>query len=448
MTRQQLRSILSPTVLKYKKRVRTGISGADHSKRARWRKDRKFWTSAMKTPIVPPTSARSTSSAALRPPSDLAGLAKYILSDQCKSIVALTGAGVSVASGIPDFRSPGGMYDTLRPDLITASPHERQLMSYDPTYVVSWEIFRQNQFPYLEVRRPFILGTRDRKWKATIAHRFFELLETKFPANNKKLTRLYTQNIDGLDMQCEDLPELKIVHVHGTLSKVQCEGCGHTSNYDAFCDAVRDQIRDIYSAEDDDQLRTSSPPSSSTNILCERCNQPLVKPSTVLFGRNLPSEFFELSQVDLPTCDLLLVAGTSLVVSPANTLVYDGRLPESTLRVIVNRDPVGMELGIEYSDDDGEHDGEATLVTEDSNTITAGKSQSHVRTSLTGRDLWAQGDCDNVFLELIYHLGWMNDLEAKSHLLPPTSAELISSFKHLQFRESDNDEARRTSDLN
>ena len=51
----------------------------------------------------------------------LRGIAEYILSDACKSVVLLTGAGVSVASGVPDFRSAGGLYDTMRTDLITAN---------------------------------------------------------------------------------------------------------------------------------------------------------------------------------------------------------------------------------------------------------------------------------------------------------------------------------------
>jgi NAD-dependent SIR2 family protein deacetylase len=94
------------------------------------------------------------------------------LHPDCRNIALLTGAGVSVASGIPDFRSPGGMYDTLKPELLTATSHQKRLMERDPTYVVSWDVFQHNACPYLEVRRPFILGTRDQTWKATIAHRF------------------------------------------------------------------------------------------------------------------------------------------------------------------------------------------------------------------------------------------------------------------------------------
>ena len=126
-------------------------------------------------------------------PKDLAGLARFILSPECKSICMLSGAGVSCASGIPDFRSPGGMYDTLQPGLITATKEERALMSLDPTYVVEKNMFLANSFPYLEVRRTFILGTESKKWKATIAHRFAELLHTK----TGKLTRVYTHRRTG-----------------------------------------------------------------------------------------------------------------------------------------------------------------------------------------------------------------------------------------------------------
>jgi NAD-dependent SIR2 family protein deacetylase len=313
-------------------------------------------------------------------PMDIAGLAKFILSSDCKSIAILTGAGVSVASGIPDFRSPGGMYDTLKPDLITATPEQRNAMKMDPTAVVMWDMFRQNSFPYLEVRRPFILGTRKQQGKATIAHRFFELLQMK----TNKLTRLYTQNIDGLDRQCNQIPEDKIVNVHGTLSKASCEGCGHKMNFDDFCDAVEANIRDIYNPE--------AGPAKSTPILCEKCQKPLVKPETVLFGRSLPSEFFERAEEDLPSCDLLILAGTSLVVSPANSLAY--RVPDKTVRVVVNNDPVGQELGIDYSPD-------------------------------SERDFFAQGQCDKVFLDLIVALGWLEDLKAHQDDLPPISAKLL-----------------------
>lgn len=300
-------------------------------------------------------------------PTDIMGLARFILSHDCQSIAILTGAGVSVASGIPDFRSPGGIYDTLKPELITASDEQRHRMKIDPTNVVAWSMFRENQLPYLEVRRPFILGTRERKWKATIAHRFAELLHT----NTKKLTRVYTQNIDGLDFQCK-IPSDLIVPVHGTIGKVACEGCGELADYDRFCDDIKTMIKDIYNQDQEAPLE-------STPIPCEKCKQPLVKPTTVLFERNLPADFFLRAQEDLPKLDLLIVAGTSLVVSPANSLV--AAVPKKTIRVVINLDPVGVELGIEYED------------------------------SPNKRDYFAQGECDGVFLALIKELGWLEHLK-------------------------------------
>ena len=329
----------------------------------------------MVTPKEPDTKMKLTV------PVDLAGLAKLILSPECRSIAILTGAGVSVASGIPDFRSPGGMYDTLRPDLLTATPYQKQMMEQDPTHVVNWDVFQTNAFPYLQVRRPFILGTQKGQWKATIAHRFAELLHTK----TSKLTRVYTQNIDGLDRQCDEIPSDKIVHVHGTISQAACEGCGHDTDFDRFCAAVQTNIQDIYQTD-------SQAPKTSSPIPCEKCGKNLVKPKTVLFGRSLPSEFFERVEEDLPTCDLLIIAGTSLLVSPANSLVY--QVPERTIRVVVNNEPVGQGLGIDYG-------------------------------PTNERDFFAQGDCDLIFINLIQELGWLEDLQAKKETLPPKSVELL-----------------------
>lgn len=80
------------------------------------------------------------------------GVARFLKSSQCKSVALLTGAGVSVAAGIPDFRSPGGMYATLKPELLTATEQQKRMMASDPTYVVEKTMFRANAFPYLEVR--------------------------------------------------------------------------------------------------------------------------------------------------------------------------------------------------------------------------------------------------------------------------------------------------------
>ena len=66
------------------------------------------------------------------------------MSDECKNVSFLTGAGVSVNAGIPDFRSKGGMYDTLKPELLTASEDDRLCMKADPKHVVSFDLFSRN----------------------------------------------------------------------------------------------------------------------------------------------------------------------------------------------------------------------------------------------------------------------------------------------------------------
>ena len=220
-------------------------------------------------------------------------------------VVVLTGAGISVAAGIPDFRSPGGMYDTLRPELLTATEWERDILRDNPTAVVDIRLFERNQFPYLEVRRPFILGTAEVKWKPTLSHFFFRLL-----AEKGVLRHLYTQNIDGLDIHT-GIPEEKIVGVHGTIAKAGCEFCGYPMPYEEFRRAVRQKIRNIYDSSDPEA------PKESANIFCLKCHKPGVKPATVLYGCNLPDHTWTKASEDFPeNVDLMIIAGTSLGVYP------------------------------------------------------------------------------------------------------------------------------------
>lgn len=312
-------------------------------------------------------------------PASLEEMAKYIQSPECKSIVILAGAGMSVSSGIPDFRSAGGMYETLRPDLLTATDVERLAMEMDPTTVFEKGMFLQNPLPCLELKRSFILGTRDKTWKATLAHRFVELLHQK----TGKLTRLYTQNIDGLEGQCKHLPREKVVSVHGSMDRAACELCGAEADFNEFCNDVKRCIKDI-SGQD------PSAPSESKVIRCKTCSHPAVKPTIVLFRSSLPEEFYTLSRDDLPDADLLIIVGTSLTVAPANSLVY--RVPPHALRMVVNNEPVGYRLGIQYG-------------------------------SESTRDFFAKGFCDEIFLDLICHLGWLSDVRNLD--LPEASLNLL-----------------------
>jgi NAD-dependent deacetylase sirtuin 2 len=316
------------------------------------------------------------------PPSFPDEMADFLLSPLCKSVIVLAGAGMSVSSGIPDFRSAGvGLYDSLQPELLTASELERELIAEDPTLALDKGMFLRNPLPMLELKRDFILGTQESRWKATIAHRFVEFLHTKLG----KLTRLYTQNIDGLELQCKGLPKDKVVNVHGSMGQAACELCESKVDFDDFCSKVRSSVKDITGQSID-------APSESNPIVCEVCGKPTVKPTIVLFRGSMPKEFHEKTAEDLGDCDLLIIMGTSLTVSPANSLVY--RIPPTCLRLVVNNQKVGRMLGVDYSE----------------NSI---------------RDVFAHGHSDEMCLHLIEKLGWLDDLVDVMDELPESNANLV-----------------------
>eukprot|EP00465_Bigelowiella_longifila_P002957 CAMPEP_0185261722 /NCGR_PEP_ID=MMETSP1359-20130426/10058_1 /TAXON_ID=552665 /ORGANISM="Bigelowiella longifila, Strain CCMP242" /LENGTH=322 /DNA_ID=CAMNT_0027848443 /DNA_START=33 /DNA_END=1001 /DNA_ORIENTATION=- len=312
-------------------------------------------------------------------------VAQMIIHGKLKNIAFLTGAGISVAAGIPDFRSPGGMYDTLRPELLTATKKQREKMATNPTAVVSWDLFKENQFPYMELRRPFILGDKG-KWKPTLAHFFIKICEEK-----KLLKRIFTQNIDGLDYHLGVADE-KIIPVHGSLGRASCEFCGALYPIDELRKQIKTKIKDIYCTDKD-------APKESENILCLKCNKPGIKPSTVLYGRNLPEAFFEAKEQDLHEVDLLIVMGTSLTVGPANLVPLE--VNNDCVRMVINREPVGEELGIDYGEN-------------------------------ADRDVFGKGDCDSIVLELVNELGWLDDLMKYVNDMAPKSAALLNPSQKLQ----------------
>jgi len=321
----------------------------------------------------------------------LRALAQKIKSGGISKIAILTGAGISGASGIPDFRSPGGLYDSLRPDLLSCNEEQRAFLRRDPTGVVMFKIFEQTQFPYLEVRRPFILGTCAKKWRYTISHAFFDILSRK-----NLLARLYDQNIDGLSNQLS-IPSEKIVNPHGSLANIACELCGADYPRDEFHERVKTQIRNIYytgpsaqSGEVDD-----AGPAESTNIVCKACARPGIKPKTVMFGRPLPAAFFEAVEVDFPdNVDLLIIAGTSLQVHPAASLVM--QVDRSCPRLLINRDRVGEDLGM-FSRD---------------------------------TDHFLSGTCDDGFLALCAEAGWLDELQALASGMCANSQATLAAFLH------------------
>ncbi|KAL7426838.1 hypothetical protein ACHAXM_000613 [Skeletonema potamos] len=315
------------------------------------------------------------------PPTFPNEMADFLRSPMCRSICVLAGAGMSVSSGIPDFRSAGvGLYDTIRPELLTATELEQAIIEDDPTLALDKGMFLRNPLPMLELKRDFILGTQTKKWKATLAHRFVELLHTKLG----KLTRLYTQNIDGLELQTS-IPKEKIVNVHGSMGAAACELCEAEVDFDEFCSKIASNIKDITG-------RDVNAPTTSTPISCEVCGKPTVKPTIVLFRGQMPQIFHRRVAEDLPECDLLIIIGTSLQVAPANSLVY--RIPPTALRMVMNNEKVGRRLGIMYGED-------------------------------SVRDVFAHGHSDETCLDLADQMGWLPDLAEIIDELPETSARLL-----------------------
>ncbi len=202
-------------------------------------------------------------------------------------------------------------------------------------------------------------------------------------------------------MQCTKLPSELVVPVHGSMDRVCCElqDCQAEYDFDLFCEKIQTNIKDISGVDD-------LAPSISTPIKCGICSNNTVKPTVVLFHSPLPEIFFRNSVLDLPSTDLIFIIGTSLAVGPANSLVY--RVPDECLRVVVNNEPVGFRLGIDYSED-------AT------------------------RDYFLRGSCDEMLLDLIEELDWIDDLQDIMHELSDSSKELLTNY--LESRGNTNEES-------
>jgi len=310
----------------------------------------------------------------------LDNLVDLIKGRRMKNIVVLSGAGVSTAAGIPDFRSKGGFYDKLRPEDLTLTPEQRQNLAGGGdamSQAVHVDLWNQTQLPLLESHRELIIGTLRQTWKPTLAHWFFAFLE-----EDGLLRRLYTQNVDGLEHRV-GIPIEKIVNVHGTMAKAFCSKCKRDVDIDAFGRDVEAQIKDVWGA-------TAGPP-TSTPIPCVACGAARVRPAITLFGESLPARFRSLSPEDIKAADLLIVTGTSLKVAPASKL--PGQVRKSCPRLVVNRQvPSGFNTSVQAA-----------------KRLVQSLSPSKLYTltdQLTNPDVLLMGDTDACFMEIMLRLGW------------------------------------------
>ena len=189
------------------------------------------------------------------------------LLDKRRGCVALTGAGISAESGIPTFRSKGGLWE-----------------KYDPMVYASAEVFRQDPSKYWLIRGDFIRNYNN--YEPNPGHIALAQLEQM-----DLLRHVITQNIDGLHKKAGSK---NVTEIHGSLREIYCLSC-----------------RKEYLAP---EVPEGQPP------YCD-CGG-VLKPNTVLFGEQLPPAALETAHQESSTCHIMLVIGTSAVVQPAASLPY------------------------------------------------------------------------------------------------------------------------------
>ena len=226
---------------------------------------------------------------------ELRQVAKWIKDGHAKRVVVLTGAGVSVAAGIPDFRTPGtGLYDNL----------QKYNLPY-PEAVFDVQFYSNNPQPFCALAKEIWPGLTH---SPTLTHSFLKLLSDK-----GLLLRNYSQNIDGLEFLAGIPPE-ELVECHGHFRTASCIRCGHAADGDGVKETIVE--------------RAQAP-------TCSKCKS-YVKPDIVFFGESLPDRFHKLLRMDVLKADLLLVMGTSLQVAPVSMIPNMVRCH----RALFNRDEV------------------------------------------------------------------------------------------------------------
>jgi NAD-dependent deacetylase len=215
--------------------------------------------------------------------------------DASERMVVFTGAGISTESGIPDFRSPGGIWTKNQP--------------IDFSEFISSEDSRRESW-----RRKFNVDATLRKARPNAGHRAI----AQWVASGK-VSSVITQNIDGLH-QASGVPDEQVIEIHGNTTYATCLDCAERYELEP----IREQF------EIDETLP-----------LCTQCNG-IIKTATISFGQAMPEQKMILAQEESCACDLFMAIGSSLVVYPAAALPGLARRAGARL-VILNRDPTDQD---------------------------------------------------------------------------------------------------------
>ncbi len=212
-----------------------------------------------------------------------------------KRIVAFTGAGISTESGIPDFRSPGGIWTKYQP-------------IYFDDFISSEEMRRESW------RRKFATDEVMLKAEPNAGHRALAKL-----VEQGRMSVVITQNVDGLH-QRSGVPDARVIELHGNATYASCLDCGQRYELEPIKRAFLEH----------DQLP-----------VCAKCDG-LVKTATISFGQSMPEIAMARAQHEAMACDLFIVLGSSLVVYPAAAFPLAAKRNGAQL-VIINRDPTDQD---------------------------------------------------------------------------------------------------------
>ncbi|XP_065355695.1 NAD-dependent histone deacetylase sirtuin-1 [Calliphora vicina] len=247
-----------------------------------------------------------------------------------KNIMVLTGAGVSVSCGIPDFRSSDGIYSRLAKDFPDLP---------DPQAMFDINYFSRDPRPFYKFAREIYPG----QFKPSPCHRFIKMLEQK-----QKLLRNYTQNIDTL----EQVAGIKnVIECHGSFSTASCTKCKYKCDADSIRSdifAQRIPVCPRCQPNVEQSLDASEP--VSENGLRRLVENGIMKPDIVFFGEGLPDEFHTVMASDKDKCDLLIVMGSSLKVRPV--ALIPSSIPNNVPQILINREQLHhLEFDVELLGD-------------------------------------------------------------------------------------------------
>lgn len=214
---------------------------------------------------------------------------------EARRVVAFTGAGISTECGIPDFRSPGGLWSNNMPidfQTFLSSPEMR---------AEAW-------------RRKFAMEDAFREARPGRGHRAIAHL-----VRVGKASHVITQNIDNLHQMSGVAPD-RVIELHGNGSYAHCLDCG--------CRHELEEVRVVYE-------RDGAPPD------CRDCGG-IVKTATISFGQAMPEREMRDAEAATLACDLFLAIGSSLVVFPAAGFPLMAKRNGARL-AIVNREPTDLD---------------------------------------------------------------------------------------------------------